>query len=71
MNYLSETPSQGTLQSTTSDISQRLQAPDPLFFGSVPHTRALLANQHHRLANGLNASRLGSLRPGSDFYRYD
>jgi len=48
-----------------------LQAPDPLFFGSVPHTRALLANQHHRLANGLNASRLGSLRPGSDFYRYD
>lgn len=44
---------------------------EPHYFPAFPHTRLVLQNQQKRLDNGLNANRLGSIRPGSEFYRSD
>ncbi|XP_018565183.1 uncharacterized protein LOC108906430 [Anoplophora glabripennis] len=40
-----------------------------LFFGDIPHIRALLRNQEERRSNGLPGNRLGSLREQSPFLR--
>ncbi|CAG2058031.1 unnamed protein product [Timema podura] len=41
-----------------------------LFFGDVPHERALMMDQEIRRRNGLEGVRLGSNRPESPFYRW-
>nr|CAD7409317.1 unnamed protein product [Timema poppensis] len=41
-----------------------------LFFGDVPHERALMMDQQIRRQNGLEGVRLGSNRPESPFYRW-
>ncbi|KAK9872148.1 hypothetical protein WA026_016202 [Henosepilachna vigintioctopunctata] len=40
-----------------------------LFFGNIPHTRALLNNQNLRERNGLPLHKLGSLNLQSSFWR--
>ncbi|XP_050300370.1 uncharacterized protein LOC126738928 [Anthonomus grandis grandis] len=42
----------------------------PLFFNQIPHEKSLLYNQEERVKNGLTPHNLGSLRPGTPWYRY-